>query len=125
MSRTPTPITQCDGSDRFDPHAIAPSAASAGGDLEATQRAALPIGPTWYSRDERAVKGEVPERQREIVRSRNYQEAAAEQTRRNEKTKEERNLRSPGVPGERTRLEPRALMVPTRDEDRRPRETYA
>ncbi|KAJ1154620.1 hypothetical protein NDU88_007363 [Pleurodeles waltl] len=51
--------------------------------------------------------------------------ASAEQTRWIERTKEERSLRSSGVPGERTRLEPRALMVPTRDEDRWPWEAYA
>ncbi|KAJ1109967.1 hypothetical protein NDU88_007324 [Pleurodeles waltl] len=89
------------------------------------QRATLPIGSTWCPWDERAVKGEVPERQEEIVGSGNLQEAAAEQTRRNKKTKEERSLRSSGVPGERTRLEPRALTVPTRDEDSRPMEACA
>ncbi|KAJ1199069.1 hypothetical protein NDU88_002907 [Pleurodeles waltl] len=118
-------LSPCDGSDRSDPHEIAPSAVSAGGDPEARQRAPLPIGSTWCLRDERAIKGKVPECQEEIVRSGSLQEAAAERTRRNEKTKEERSLRSSGVPGERTRLNPRALTVPTRDEDRRPRGAYA
>ncbi|KAJ1087128.1 hypothetical protein NDU88_000322 [Pleurodeles waltl] len=117
--------TGCDGSDRSDPHAIAPSAVSAGGDPEATQRAALPIDSTWCPQEERAIKEEVRESKEEIVWSGNLQEAAAERTRRNEKTKEERSLRSPGVPGERTQLDPRALRVPTRDEDRRPRGAYA
>ncbi|KAJ1113739.1 hypothetical protein NDU88_001981 [Pleurodeles waltl] len=49
---------------------MAPSAVSAWVAPEATQRAALPIGHTWDTRDERAVKGEVPERQGEAVRSR-------------------------------------------------------
>ncbi|KAJ1123793.1 hypothetical protein NDU88_002260 [Pleurodeles waltl] len=118
-------LCSCDRSDRSDPHSIAPSAVSACVDPEATQRASLPIGSTWYPWDERDVKGEVPECQAEFVRSGNLQEAAAERTQRIERTKEERSLRSSGVPGERTRLEPRALTVPTRDEDRRPREAYA
>ncbi|KAJ1217560.1 hypothetical protein NDU88_005154 [Pleurodeles waltl] len=54
----------------------------------ATQRAALPIGSTWYPQDKKDIKGEVPERQAESVRSGNLQEAAAERTRR---TKEERS----------------------------------
>ncbi|KAJ1104211.1 hypothetical protein NDU88_001623 [Pleurodeles waltl] len=47
-----------------------PSAVSAWVAPEATQRAAHPIGHAWDTRDERAVKGEVPERQGEAVRSR-------------------------------------------------------
>ncbi|KAJ1197077.1 hypothetical protein NDU88_000939 [Pleurodeles waltl] len=121
----PSERDTCDGSDRSDQHAIVPSAVSAGGDPEVTERATLPNGSTWCPRDERAVKGEVLERQEEIVGSGNLQEAAVEQTRRNKKTKEERSLRSSGVPGERTRLEPRALTVSTWDEDRQPREAYA
>ncbi|KAJ1200580.1 hypothetical protein NDU88_004403 [Pleurodeles waltl] len=74
-----------------DPHAIVPSTVSDGGDPEAAQRAALPIGSTWCPRDERAVKGEVPEHQEEIFWSGSMQEAAAERTQRKEKTKEERS----------------------------------
>ncbi|KAJ1138205.1 hypothetical protein NDU88_004596 [Pleurodeles waltl] len=63
----------CDGSDRSDPHSIAPSAVSACVDPEATQRAALPIGSTWFPRDEKDAKGEVRERQAEFVQSGNLQ----------------------------------------------------
>ncbi|KAJ1082352.1 hypothetical protein NDU88_002520 [Pleurodeles waltl] len=116
----------CDGSDRSDPHTIAPSAISAGVDPEATQRAVLPIGSVWYSRDERDVKREVPLCQGSADgRSGNLQEAAAEKTRRLERIKEKRNPRSSGVPEDRTRLEQGTLTVPTQDEDCRPREAYA
>ncbi|KAJ1190129.1 hypothetical protein NDU88_006868 [Pleurodeles waltl] len=71
-------LQACDGSDRSDPHSIAPSAVSASIDPEATQRAALPIGSTWYPRDERDIKGEVLEHQAELVQSGNLQEAAAD-----------------------------------------------
>ncbi|KAJ1187720.1 hypothetical protein NDU88_004490 [Pleurodeles waltl] len=114
-------VAHCDGSDRSDPHTIAPSAISAWIDPEATQRAVLPIGSAQYSRDERDVKGEVPKCQGgEVGRSGNLQDAAAERTRRLERIEEERNPRSSGVPEDRTRLEPRTLAVPTQDEDRRP-----
>ncbi|KAJ1187100.1 hypothetical protein NDU88_003879 [Pleurodeles waltl] len=112
----------CDGSDRSDPHSIAPSTVSAWVAPEATHRAALHIG---YTRDERAVKGEFPERKEEFVRSGNLQEGVSGADRRIERTREERSRRSSGVPGERTRLEPRALTVPTRDEDCWPREADA
>ncbi|KAJ1211030.1 hypothetical protein NDU88_006392 [Pleurodeles waltl] len=71
-------------------------------------------------RDRRAVKREVPERQGKVVRSGSLQEGVSGADRRSERTREERSRGSSGVPGERTRLEPRALTVPTRDEDRRP-----
>ncbi|KAJ1190135.1 hypothetical protein NDU88_006874 [Pleurodeles waltl] len=116
----------CDGSDQSDPHTIAPSALSAGVDPEATQRAVLPIGSARYSRVERDVKGEVPVCQEgEDGRSGNLQESAAVKTRRLERIKEERNLRSSGVPEDSTRLEPGTLTVPTLDEDRRPQEAYS
>ncbi|KAJ1208062.1 hypothetical protein NDU88_003452 [Pleurodeles waltl] len=71
--------------------------------------------------DKRAVKGEVPERQGEVIRSGSLQEGVSGANRRSERTREERSRGSSGVSGEKTRLEPRALTVPTRDEDRRPR----
>ncbi|KAJ1216829.1 hypothetical protein NDU88_004428 [Pleurodeles waltl] len=108
--------------DRSDPHSIAPSTVSAWVALEATQRAALPIGYTWDTRDERAVKGEVPEHPGRFVRSGNLQEEVSGVDRRSERTREERSRRSSGIPGERIRLESQALTVPTQDEDRRPQE---
>ncbi|KAJ1122921.1 hypothetical protein NDU88_001394 [Pleurodeles waltl] len=57
---------------------MAPSAVFAWVAPEATQRAALPIGHAWDTRDERAVKGEVPERQGEAVRNRPRKEEVGE-----------------------------------------------
>ncbi|KAJ1144152.1 hypothetical protein NDU88_010454 [Pleurodeles waltl] len=71
---------------------MAPSTVSAWVAPEATQRAALPIGHTWDTQDERAVKGEVPERQ---------EEADTDRKDLAERTREEGNRRTAGVPGER------------------------
>ncbi|KAJ1165943.1 hypothetical protein NDU88_006360 [Pleurodeles waltl] len=121
-----TALCACDGSDLSDPHTIAPSVTSAWDDLEATKRAALPIGAALYPRDARDVKGEVPVFQGSAVGpSGDFQEAAAERTRRLERIQEERSLRPSGIPEDRPRLEHRILTVPSRDEDRRPRETDA
>ncbi|KAJ1152401.1 hypothetical protein NDU88_005176 [Pleurodeles waltl] len=116
----------CDGSDRSDPHTIAPSVTSAWDDPEATQRAALPNGAALYPRDARDVKGEVLVFQRSAVgRNGDFQEAAAERTRRLETIQEERSLRPSGIPEDRPRLEHRILTVPSRAEDSRPREADA
>ncbi|KAJ1115486.1 hypothetical protein NDU88_003710 [Pleurodeles waltl] len=80
---------------------MAPSTVSAWVAPEATQRAALPIGYTWDTRDEKAIKGEVPECQERFVRSRHLQEGVSGADRRSEMTREERSRRSSGVPGER------------------------
>ncbi|KAJ1111428.1 hypothetical protein NDU88_008752 [Pleurodeles waltl] len=80
---------------------MAPSTVSAWVAPEATQRAALPIGYTWDTRDERAVKGEVPELQGKAVRSRHRQEGVSGADQGGE---ESTNSRSSWR--EKTRLEP-------------------
>ncbi|KAJ1192784.1 hypothetical protein NDU88_002090 [Pleurodeles waltl] len=96
---------------------MAPSTVSAWVAPEATQRAALPICYAWDTWDERAVKGEVPERQGEAVRSRPRKEGVTGADQEGEESTNSRSSRR-----EETRLEPRALTVPIRDGDRRPRE---
>ncbi|KAJ1149507.1 hypothetical protein NDU88_002314 [Pleurodeles waltl] len=116
--------TVCDGSDQSDPHTITTGAATAWDDPEVNQRSTLPIGSGLYPRDPGELKGRVGELEESVDRRRgNLQEASEDPTRRLVRTQGTRRLRGPsGNPENRARPERGIITVPTRDEDRRPRE---
>ncbi|KAJ1127776.1 hypothetical protein NDU88_006169 [Pleurodeles waltl] len=117
---------QCDGSDGSDPHTITTSVASAGDDPEVTQRSGPPICYALYPQDPGDVKEEVPEFKGSADGRRgDFQETSEDRTRRLERIQVKRSLQSSGIPEDRPRPEQRIITVPTRDDDRRPREANA
>ncbi|KAJ1082326.1 hypothetical protein NDU88_002494 [Pleurodeles waltl] len=116
--------TDCDGSDQSDPNTITTGAATAWDDPEVNLRSTLLIGSGLHPRDLGELKGWVAELEESADGRRgNLQEASGDPTRRLVRTQGTRRLRGPsGNPENRDRPERGIIAVPTRDEDRRPRE---
>ncbi|KAJ1103709.1 hypothetical protein NDU88_001130 [Pleurodeles waltl] len=114
----------CDGSDRSDKHTIATGVATAWDDPEVTPRSTLPIGSGLSPQEPGELKGQVAELGGSADGRRgNIQEASEDPTRRLVRTQGTRRLLGPSAkPENGAQPEQRIIAVPTRDEDRRPRE---
>ncbi|KAJ1161483.1 hypothetical protein NDU88_001968 [Pleurodeles waltl] len=117
-------VGECDGSDPSDPHTIATGAATAWDNPEVTPRSALPIGSGLSLREPGKLKDQFTElRGARMAGEENIQEALEDPTCRIVRTQRMRRLLGPsGTPENGARPEQRIIAVPTRDEDRRPRE---